>query len=151
MMAQIVRVFTLGVLAFLLADCSPNEEGPGRERISINDDWKFFKYNSPDKADQLIYHVRPEIRDPGEFMIADEKPTEAVRAEASASTLKAWIMPSGNTFLDDPASRYEIPAGNPGGDIPFVLAGLDEVPVRMWTFPMTGPLKGPFMKGGNPR
>jgi len=32
-----------------------------RQRISINQDWRFFKYDSISKADQLIYDVRPEI------------------------------------------------------------------------------------------
>ena len=30
-----------------------------RERISINEDWRFLKYASPQDADSLIYDVRP--------------------------------------------------------------------------------------------
>jgi beta-galactosidase len=91
-----------------------------RERISINEGWSFFKYESEARADKLIYDVRPEITENTENKVADAKPTEAVEVEAKQEVLKPWILPSANDFIKDPAKRHVRPEGNPGGDFPFV-------------------------------
>ena len=33
-----------------------------RQRISINEGWCFYKYDSADEADHLIYDVHPEVK-----------------------------------------------------------------------------------------
>lgn len=38
-----------------------------RQRISINDGWRFYKYDSLAKTDRLIYDVRPEVSDSNEY------------------------------------------------------------------------------------
>ena len=45
------------------------------QRLSINRDWRFFKYDSAADADGLIYDIRPEIKDRKDNRSADSKPT----------------------------------------------------------------------------
>ncbi len=121
-----------------------------RERISINEDWRFFKYDSISKADKFIYDVRPEITDNTENKVADAKPTEAVDVKATQEVLKPWILPSGNAFIKDPAKRYVRPEGNPGGDFPFVQHNFDDSSWENVNLPHDWAIKGPFQKGPNP-
>ena len=121
----------------------------GRERISINEGWSFFKYESEAKADQLIYDVRPEITDNTENKVADAKPTEAVEVEAKQEVLKPWVLPSANDFIKDPAKRHVRPEGNPGGDFPFVQSNFDDHSWEKVTLPHDWAIKGPFQKGPN--
>ncbi|MDO9615467.1 MAG: beta-galactosidase, partial [Bacteroidota bacterium] len=120
-----------------------------RERISINEGWSFFKYESAAKADKLIYDVRPEITDNTENKVADAKPTEAVEVEAKQEVLKPWILPSGNDFINDPAKRHVRPEGNPGGDFPFVQNNFDDRSWEKVNLPHDWAIKGPFQKGWN--
>jgi beta-galactosidase len=122
----------------------------GRERISINEGWSFFKYESAEKADKLIYDVRPEIADLTENKVADAKPTEAVEVAAKQEVLKPWILPSGNDFISDPAKRHVRPEGNPGGDFPFVQNNFDDQSWEKVNLPHDWAIKGPFQKGPNP-
>ena len=48
-----------------------------RERISIDDNWNFLNTNLADKADNLIYDVRPAVRNYRDDKDADSKPTDA--------------------------------------------------------------------------
>jgi len=89
-----------------------------RERISINEGWRFFKYDST--ADKLIYDERPAVGGYRDDRPADSRPTEAVGIEVTQKLLKPWILPSGNDFIEDADKRYVLPNGNPGSDFPFV-------------------------------
>lgn len=118
-----------------------------RERISINDDWRFMKYESADEADSLIYDVRPPLSEYDDSQAADTKPEEAIRAEADRMVLKPWIMPSGNDFIKDPEKRYERPDGHPGSDFPFVQYDFDDSAWEEVTLPHDWAIKGPFFEG----
>jgi len=121
-----------------------------RQRISINQDWRFFKYDSISKADQLIYDVRPEITVNTENKVADAKPTEAITIKAFQEVLKPWILPSGNDFIKDPAKRHVRPEGNPGGDFPYVQLNFDDSSWEKINLPHDWAIKGPFQIGPNP-
>jgi len=118
-----------------------------RQRISINEDWSFFKYESAAKADNLIYDFRPEIVDKTENKVADAKPTEAVDVEIKKEVLKPWILPSGNNFINDPAKRHIRPEGNPGSDFPFVQSNFDDRSWEKVNLPHDWAIKGPFLTG----
>ncbi len=118
-----------------------------RQRISINDDWRFFKYDSITKADNLIYDVRPEVKDRKDDRPADAKPTEAEKVETTHKMLKPWIMPAGNDFIKDSAKRYVRPKGNPGNDFPFVRSDFDDSSWERVNLPHDWAIKGPFFKG----
>lgn len=121
-----------------------------RERISINDGWRFYKYNSNTKADDLIYDVRPEVADNAEYKVADAKPTEAVKITESAAVLKPWILPSANRFINHPKDKHTRPGGNPGKDFPFVQNNFDDSSWEKVNLPHDWAIKGPFQTGANP-
>ena len=72
-------------LVITAVSCTPPQDKPGkaqtREKISINNNWSFFKYSSAQEADSLIYDVRPEVKDKNDNKEADSKPTEAVEVK----------------------------------------------------------------------
>ncbi len=130
----------------LQSGCITAAESP-RERISINEDWSFYKYDSIAQADKLIYDVRPEVKDDKDDRPAAAKPTEAVEVEAIQGLLKPWILPTGNDFIKDPAKRYTRPEGNPGGDFPFVQGDFNDRSWERVNLPHDWAIKGPFQKG----
>jgi beta-galactosidase len=117
-----------------------------RQRISINEDWRFYKYDSTAKADDLIYDVRPEVKGNQDGGPADAKPTEAENVEATQRVLKPWILPTGNEFIKDSAKRYVRPEGNPGSDFPFVQSDFDDSSWERVNLPHDWAIKGPFLK-----
>lgn len=121
-----------------------------RERISINEGWRFMKYESAEAADGLIYDVRPEVLDDEDGKAADAKPTEAVEVEADREVLKPWILPTANRFIGDPDDRHVRPEGNPGGDFPFVQDDFDDQSWEWVNLPHDWAIEGPFMEGDNP-
>ncbi|MDZ7310691.1 MAG: DUF4982 domain-containing protein [candidate division KSB1 bacterium] len=118
-----------------------------RQRISINEGWRFFKYDSMADADSLIYDVRPEVKDHKDDRPADAKPTEAENVEATQLVLKPWIMPAGNDFIKDPARRYVRPEGNPGSDFLFVRSDFDDSSWERVNLLHDWAIKGPFLSG----
>ena len=123
-MKSFVAVLGFSILFLALPihaqDKLPRGENKIRERISINDNWRFFKYQSIQEADKLEYDVRPEVAGVRENKVADARPTEAVKIESTQKVLKPWILASGNAFIKDPQFRHARPEGNPGSDFPFV-------------------------------
>src|SRR3990170_7865440 len=118
-----------------------------RQRISINEDWKFYKYDSIEKADDLIYDVRPEVYEHQDDKPADTKPTEAEDLDARQMVLKQWILPTGNDFIKDQAKRFVRPEGNPGSDFPFVQNDFDDNSWENVNLPHDWAIKGPFYEG----
>jgi beta-galactosidase len=124
-----------------------NTENFQRQRISINDNWKFFKYNSVAEADHLIYDARPAINNLNDDKVADSMPDEAAEFTSHEQALKAWILPSANNFIKDPAQKHSRPQGNPGGDFPFVQKSFDDSLWEPVSLPHDWAIKGPFMEG----
>lgn len=75
----------------------------------MNEDWHFYKYDTVSKVDNFQYDVRPAIDNNVEQRVADAKPTEAVKVEATQEILKPWILPSGNRFIKDSKNRHVRP------------------------------------------
>ena len=121
-----------------------------RQRISLDEDWRFFKYDSIAKADHLIYDVRPEVRDNQDNKPADSKPTEAEGVEAIQRILKPWILPTGNDFIKDTAKHYVRPDGNPGSDFSFVQKDFNDNSWEVVNLPHDWAIKEPFFEGPNP-
>jgi beta-galactosidase len=118
-----------------------------RERISINENWRFFRYDTITQADKLIYDTRPEIIDHTDDRVADSRPTDAVKVEQKCDVLKQWILPSGNKFIKDPARRYIRPEGDPGNDFKFVQGDFDDSSWGKVSLPHDWAIKGPFTEG----
>ena len=134
-------------LVMCSVQCTRTGTSSTRERILLNDQWSFFKYDSVETADQLIYDVRPELTDIRDYWVADEKPTEAVEAGAEQFALKPWIMPSGNRYISDPVKRYVRPEGDPGSDFPFVQPDFDDSGWEQVALPHDWAIAGPFVQG----
>src|SRR5690554_1285244 len=128
------KLILLILLPLLLASCKSAPSPAVREKILLNSDWYFFKYDSTQQADALIYDVRPPLSDTRDDIPADAQPTEALQVEADVPVLKPWILPSGNAFIKNPAQHHQRPEGQPGSDFPFVqgdftnLAGAPSCP-----------------------
>jgi beta-galactosidase len=118
-----------------------------RQRISLNEGWSFFRYDSLYQADNLIYDVRPEVIAKDENRVADAKPSEAVGVNSPRDVLKPWILPTGNRFIKDPQKQNVRPEGNPGSDFQFVRMDFDESPWEKVDLPHDWAIKGPFMTG----
>ncbi len=126
----------------------PTRTKEQRERISIDDDWRFKKDDPPGNAVSLIYEVRPEGQE-GLEGPADAEPTAVAKASAPTQpVVKPWILPTGNRFIKDPARRYARPAGNWGGDVPYVRQDFDDRSWRRVDLPHDWAIEGPFVTGG---
>jgi len=147
-------VFALLTSALLLNQCassqtiSKNKDVLTRERINLNEGWRFMKYsNAPD---HLIYDVRPEITDRNDNKAADTKPTEAVSAGSSTGSLKVYILPTANEFINDPTKHHIRPDGSPGKDFPIVQSTFNDAAWQFLDLPHDWAITGPFMTGPNP-
>jgi beta-galactosidase len=137
---------SIGCLVLLACTPNPETNGNPRQRISINEDWRFYKYAGTAQADDLVYDVRPEIKDYQDDKPADTRPTKAENIEASQKVLKPWIMPTGNEFINNPAKRNVRPDGNPGSDFPFVQSNFDDSAWEHVNLPHDWAINGPFLK-----
>lgn len=118
-----------------------------RERISINDGWRFMRYES--EPDKLMYDERPVVTDRNDNVVADSKPTEAVVAGSSEKVLKKWILPAANNFISDPSKRHQRPDGNPGADFPFVKNDFNDNGWEPVNLPHDWAINKPFYKEAN--
>ncbi len=140
----------LAILFMGFVACSTQFESEERERISINEGWKFFKYSSRFEADNLIYDVRPSTDEDLDKREADARPEEAEALEADHTVLKPWILPTGNKFLKDTSKWHIRPEGNPGSDFPFVQGNFDDSNWASVDLPHDWAVAGPFIPGWDP-
>jgi beta-galactosidase len=99
-----------------------------RERISIDDDWRFTKGDPPNLAENLAY---PRGR-------------RGNTTSGPTSGIAAWILPVGNAFKDSD-HQFARPAGNYGGDIAFVQSAFDDSGWRQLDLPHDFGIEGPFI------
>ncbi len=137
----------IALLVIVACSCSDKTNDHSRECTSINDGWRFFKYETTAEADHLMYDVRPETRNPNEVKDADSRPTEAVEVEQQQMVLKPWILPSANDFIKNEADKHIRPEGNPGSDFPFVQASFDDSQWAKVELPHDWAIAGPFQEG----
>lgn len=144
-MQRSILISLIPIFLLLITSCKPNHAQNSRERLSLNANWKFKKYESG--SDSLIYDVRPAVEEHNDSKDADTEPTDAVSAESDQLILKPWIMPSGNDFIKDPSRHYVRPAGAPGQDFPFVQAEFDDQEWQTVQLPHDWGIAGPFQEG----
>lgn len=119
-----------------------------RERIALDEGWR-FRRGDPDAASaRLIYDRRPEVRQSADGRVADAQPEAAEQARRSGGVLKPWVLPSANALIRDPARRHPRPAGDPGGELPVMQAGFDDSGWRLVTLPHDWAIEGPFLADG---
>src|SRR5262245_23261117 len=137
-------------MAVMRAPAAQPADGPrpARERVSINDDWRFKKDDPPGIAGRLLYDVRPEVTDERDDRPADAEPTDAARIRASVATLKPWVLPSGNPFISDVSRRHVRPSGNPAVAADYVRTDFDDSSWRRLDLPHDWGVEGPFLTSG---
>ena len=122
--------------------------GQVRERLSLNEDWRFTKDDPPGRQVNLLYDVRPEVSDTRDDRPADAEPEAAARARATVPTIKRWILPTANPFIKDAARWHARPDGNPGGDVDYVQPDFDDRSWRRVDLPHDWGIEGPFLTSG---
>ena len=88
---------------------------PARERISINDGWRFQKGDPTEVSGSLDY---PKIRD--------------------------WVLPSSAAFLNDPTILPKRPEGNLAANVPYTQPDFDDSAWRKLDLPHDWAIEGPF-------
>ena len=141
---QILLTVTIAGILFQ-SGCSTATESP-RERISVNDDWRFIR-NDPatetqSEADNLTYPRSPRRGGRG-----GRGATESVPVDLT-SGIAAFILPTGNDFIADPAKHYVRPDGNYGANIAYVKPDFDDTGWREIDLPHDFGIEGPFIQPG---
>jgi len=145
----IKKIISVGFIFLITSLICFGNNKKTREIISFNGDWKFFKYETSEQADNLIYDVRPREGKSNLIKEADAKPEEAEKVEASQEVLKPWILPTANNFINDNSKHYKRPDGNPGSNFPFVQSDFDDSGWENIRLPHDWAIKGPFQGGWN--
>jgi len=86
-----------------------------RTRQSINDGWRFTRGDPPGTTTSLRY-----------------------------DDVKAWILPTGNAFVADPARRTQRPDGDPGDNVAYTAASYDDSAWQAVDLPHDYAVAGPY-------
>lgn len=115
---KILALAACTVILFSVSAQMADSASP-RERLSINDDWRFVKGDPPEVAGNLAY-----------------------------DKIKQWVLPTGNSFIKDEARRHAKPDGDIG-TISYTQAGFDDSKWRALDLPHDWGIEGPFTAAGN--
>lgn len=130
-----------------MVHATTTEQPAIRERLLLNEGWKFFRYAERSQTDKLLYEVRPTVTDTKDDKPADSMPTDPDFVASTDGALKTWILPSGNDFLADARKHFQRPAGNPGEHFPFVQLNFDDTAWEPVCLPHDWAIQGPFYVG----
>ena len=145
----------LAVAAFLFgghASPAADQTRPSsRERILINDNWRFIKGDPPGGTPSLLYDLRPQgPKASGAAKQADANAAaeESTASNSSPAVIKQWILPTGNDFIKEPSRRFIRPDGNPGGGVAYTQPGFNDTSWRHMDLPHDWAIEGPFTTQG---
>jgi beta-galactosidase len=153
----VVLAFALAVRLAAAATAAPqtNAEASApspvspRERISLDQDWRFQRGDPAGNTVSLLYDVRTEVTKQRDDGPADAQAKELANVKAPApAVIKAWILPTGNAFIKDPARRFVRPQGNWGGDVAYVQRDFDDRAWQKVNLPHDWAIAGPFLTTG---
>ncbi len=139
----------LSMPAYAATASTPQESAAARQRLSINDGWRFHLGDPEGFSAQLQYDVRPAVKQSADGKEADARPDEAEKVQRpNEGLLKPWILASANAFLADPAKRTKRPLEEPKLAVPFLRADFDDRAWRAVTLPHDWAIEGPFLSTG---
>lgn len=104
-----------------------NTPSTGRERISINNDWRFWRFEK--NPDGITYDNRTDT------------------PQGNVTYLKPWILPGANEFIPDVSKHYAVPSSAPAINIPYVQSAFDDSNWDHITLPHDWAIKGPYYIG----
>jgi beta-galactosidase len=139
-LGRVSILLTASVAAVLLQSGVIMAADSPRERISIDNDWRFTKGDPEGITDNLRY---PRTGRGGRGAAADSS------QPSPTSGIAAYILPTGNAFIADATKKYTRPEGNYGGGVPFVSATFDDASWRQLDLPHDFGIEGPFNPSGD--
>ncbi len=151
-------ILSLAIAAFVFTGTSLPGAGPPpaspRERISIDDNWRFTKGDPTNCAVSLLYDVREQkpIHRLAEAEADGNSSANASPAgestNAPPAVIKRWILPTGNNFIKDASRKFVRPEGNPGDGVAYVQPDFDDSAWRQINLPHDWAIEGPFTRSG---
>lgn len=108
-----------------------NSSTTNRDRISLNQDWKFKRFE--ENPDGLTYDIRPD------------------QVNLTLAVLKPWILPHANEFIANASDRYPYPdVEAPGGNVSYLQTDFDDSSWEIVKLPHDWAISGPFYTGDDP-
>jgi beta-galactosidase len=150
---RILCRFSSAFIIVIMATVAVAADSP-RERIPINDGWRFTKGDPTNSTTSLLYDVR---RQQTVRRLADAEADGNLSASsaatneltgASTNVIKQWILPTGNRFIRDESRRFLRPDGNPGSDVSYVQPDFDDNSWQQINLPHDWAIQGPFIRTG---
>ncbi len=150
-----VLLYAFGAVAiFTPAISHAADPAPARERISIDDGWRFTKGDPASDSVSLLYDVRPVGRGRGRGR-GGPAPTDAstnavtnTPAPPPPDVIKQWILPDGNAFIKDPAKKFIAPEPTNWDAVAYAQPGFDDGSWEAVNLPHDWAIAGPFMTTG---
>ena len=124
-----------------------------RERISIDDDWRFIQGDPTNNTVSLLYDTGRTQAVRRFAAEADGNPALNQSVVTNESTnvtavIKRWILPTGNEFIKDPSKKFVRPEGNPGDGVAYVQPDFDDRSWQQVDLPHDWAIAGPFIRSG---
>lgn len=117
-----------------------------RQRVSIDDDWRFVKGDPAGVTEELTY---PRVPGGRRGAAGGGGEADGAAKPSPMSGIAAYILPTGDPFIADPSKRYKRPEGNYGGDVPYVAPTFDDSGWRKLDLPHDFGIEGPFIPNGD--
>ncbi len=152
--SQVSRELTALIVIALWLNCWVGSLSQARERICINEGWRFTRDDPTNLSVRLCYDEwnfqevkRFDAEADGNLLI--NAMGKAAVTNLPLFALKPWVLPTGNAFLKDPARRVNRPQEEPTLTIPYVLSEFDDSHWQLVDLPHDWAIEGPFNKSGN--
>lgn len=117
-LARLIRFIAPVLLLAAGVEMTLASDSP-RERISIDENWRFTKGDPANNTVDLRYGV-----------------------------IKQWILPTSNPFIKDPSRRFVRPEGNLGEGVTYAQPGFDDSSWQKLNLPHDWAIAGPFTHSG---
>ena len=152
------KVLSAAVI-FLVAGTSLWGAGPAqtsaREKLLIDDDWRFTEGDPAGNTVSLLYDVRRAqtlhrfaAEADGNAAINQTNHIAASNETNQIAVIKQWILPTGNPFIKDASRKFARPEGNLGDGVAYVQPDFDDSAWRQINLPHDWAIEGPFIRSG---
>ncbi|HXT11052.1 MAG TPA: beta-galactosidase GalB [Candidatus Angelobacter sp.] len=150
---RFLSIFPFLFFLGLTCACFVAAAGSPRERVSIDDNWRFTRGDPTNNTVSLLYDVRREVavRRLAEAEVDGNSSSAVTNSDTNSApeaVIKQWILPTGNDFIKDPARRFVRPPGNPGDGVPYVQPDFDDSSWQHVNLPHDWAIEGPFTHAG---